>query len=445
MSDFFLSLGRNPLARKVVRQAGLPIPLPEELTRQRAPWAHKTLAGKTILVGGREQRGRYGDMIGILNDAGATVLSGAVDTDGVLFDASALTHVSELADVYSFFHNCVGKIKRRGHVVILAGSARDSAESAAVSEALTGFTRSLAKELGGRGISVNMLRGPEGALLGGPLRFLLSDHGSFITGQVIELTAGGTACMRFDKLLEGRVIFITGAAQGIGAAVARRVAAEGAKVLLLDRPQELHALESLAREVHGTIIPVDLLKDDAVEVTLKKLRELAPIHGVVHNAGITRDKSLFNMSPDRWDAVLKLNLLVPQVMTDLMLGKELDFITSPDCSFVYLSSVGGIAGNPGQCNYAASKAGLIGYTRHLATNGETGSRRFNCIAPGFIETKMTQSMPRGVRELARRFNSFQQGGEPDDIAQAVTFMLSEASSSLNGETLRVCGQNLIGR
>jgi 3-oxoacyl-[acyl-carrier protein] reductase len=277
------------------------------------------------------------------------------------------------------------------------------------------------------------------------LRYFLSDHGSYTTGQVLELSLSGAACLRFDRLLEGRTIFVTGAAQGIGAAIARRSAAEGAKVLLLDRPQELRALEDLAREVHGTIIPVDLLKNDAIEVTLKKLKELAPIHGVVHNAGITRDKFLYNMAADKWDAVLKLNLQVPQVMTDLMLGKDLDFMTSQDCSFVYLSSVGGIAGNIGQCNYAASKAGLIGYATSMAKSQSIAARRFNCVAPGFIETRMTNAMPRSVKELARRFNSLKQGGEPDDIAQAVVFMLSEASSSMNGETLRVCGQNFLGR
>ena len=179
--------------------------------------------------------------------------------------------------------------------------------------------------------------------------------------------------------------------------------------------------------------------------TLKKLRELAPIHGVVHNAGITRDKSLFKMTHDRWSSVLQLNLDVPLALTENMMTKDHDFICAKDVSFVYLSSVGGIAGNPGQTNYAATKAGLIGYVKAKANGNEDHDARFNCVAPGFIETRMTESMPLAVREVARRFNSLKQAGEPDDVAQAVVFLLSDAAAGINGETLRVCGQNLIGR
>ena len=449
MSDFFLSLSRNTLARKVVKKTGLPIPLPQILKRTKSPWSHETLAGRVIAVGGAESAGVYSDLVGVLRDAGAEISGDHPKLDGMVFDASSLTTPASLRALYDFAHARVGKLNPCAHVLVIAkdtgGIDSKDTVARATQDALAGFVRSLAKELGGRGVTVNLVSVAAGVTLGGLVRFFLSHHSSFVTGQTLPATGHKSASMRFDKLLEGRTILVTGAAQGIGASIARRVAAEGAKVLLLDRPQEMAALESMAREVRGTIIPIDLLKEDAVAQTVKKLRELAPIHGVVHNAGITRDKTLFKMSPEKWDSVLALNFDVPVAITEMMMGKDHDYICAKDASFVYLSSVGGIAGNPGQTNYAATKAGLIGYVSAMAASGKAAESRFNCIAPGFIETRMTNAMPLAIREVARRFNSLNQAGEVDDVAQGVTFLLSDAAAAVNGQTLRVCGQNLIGK
>jgi 3-oxoacyl-[acyl-carrier protein] reductase len=368
--------------------------------------------------------------------------------------------------LYEFFHHRIGKLAPCAHLLIVGRAVKTQSVAAATQEALSGFVRSLAKELGGRGITINLLLLPASGEhisltnlgVNGVIRYLLSDHGSFVTGQVLHLQDRQRLSaepqlqqlQRFENLLEGHTILVTGAAQGIGAAIARRVAAEGAKVLLLDRPEELKALEAMAREVQGLAMPIDLLQPDAVVTTVKKLRELAPIHGVVHNAGITRDKTLFKMNRQKWDSVLRLNFEIPVAITEMVTGKDHDFICAKDASFVYLSSVGGIAGNPGQTNYAASKAGLIGYVRALASAQDNNSAhvargRFNCVAPGFIETRMTEAMPLAVREVARRFNSLKQAGEADDVAQAVTFLLSDAAMAINGETLRVCGQNFVGQ
>ncbi len=447
MSDFFLSLSRNTLARKVVKQTGLPIPLPQVLKRERAPWAHTTLSGKEFAIGGYESRGFYGQLAGALQDAGAVISGDPSKVDGLLFDASSLESPESLTDLYQFFHPRIGKLKPCAHVLIVSKTTKGSGNpvTVATQDALAGFVRSLGKELGSRGVTVNLLVADEGIDFGGVVRFLLSGHASYITGQVVTASGHKTASGRYEKLLDGKTILVTGAAQGIGAAIARRAAAEGAKILLLDRPHEMTALEAMAREVHGTIIPVDLLKEDAVVQTVRKLREFAPVHGVVHNAGVTRDKTLFKMKSDAWDSVLNLNLGVPVAMTEMMMSKEHDFVSAKDASFVFLSSVGGIAGNPGQTNYGATKAGLIGYARGWSESERCGQMRFNCVAPGFIETRMTQAMPVAVREVARRFNSLKQAGEPDDVAQAVTFLLSDVSACINGETIRVCGQNLIGR
>jgi 3-oxoacyl-[acyl-carrier protein] reductase len=448
MSDFLLSLSRSAVAQRVVKQAGLPIPLPPILNRLSSPWVHGTLEGKNIALRGLDSNGVfYTSLLRILSDSRAKVSDSSSKLSGMLIDASGLKTPQALRELYLDVRECVGGLLSGAHVLLVTRrhSPLTPPVVAGTQEALRGFTRSLAKELGPRGVTVNQVAADEGVALGGIVRFLMSDHSSFISGQVLEARGGSRFEAKFERLLDGKVILVTGAAHGIGAAIARRAAAEGAKVLLLDKPQEMTALEALAREVHGIMIPVDLMKDEALPLTLKKLREFAPVHGVVHNAGITRDRSLFNMRVDAWDSVIGLNLNVPIAMTELMLSQDHDYVCAKDASFVFLSSVGGIAGNPGQTNYASSKAGLIGYAESRAELAATVSTRFNCVAPGFIETRMTKAMPMAVREVARRFNSLKQAGEPDDVAQAVVFLLSEASLGLNGETLRVCGQNLIGR
>jgi 3-oxoacyl-[acyl-carrier protein] reductase len=464
MSDILLSLSRSTLARRVVKRSGLPIPMPQSLIRQRAPWKHETLAGMHLALGHGEgpqssekgdpqgvSHARYRAMVKALQGAGADTTGEFGKLDGILFDASALTTPVSLKSLYDFFHSRVAFLKPCSHILIVGDEWKKNTDpdfnpvAAATQEALSGFVRSLAKELGGRGITANLVLASRGADLSGVMRYFLSHHGSYVSGQVLSATDCETSKPLFEKLLDGRTILVTGAAQGIGAAIARRAAAEGAKVLLLDRPQEISALEVLARELRGTMLPVDLLRDDAVAQTVKRLRELAPIHGVVHNAGITQDKSLIKMSAERWESVVNLNLGIPLAMTEMMMGREHDFICAKDASFVYLSSIAGIAGNPGQTNYASTKAGLIGYVRALAESDKCGKSRFNCVAPGFIETRMTKAMPVGIREVARRLNSLKQGGEPDDIAQAVVFLLSEASAGISGQTLRVCGQSMIGK
>jgi len=475
MSDFFLSLSRSQLARSVVKQTGIPIPMPQNLKRQRAPWSHGTLHGRKMAIGGAgihattaghtEPTSVEGDLAALLLNAGAEISGDQSELNGILFDATEISSPGELKNLYDYFHPLTGKLLPCAHVLLVGRQRPSFPVAAATQEALSGFVRSLAKELGGRGITVNLIVLPPGessshhADISGLVRYFLSDHSSFVTGQVLLVSepppgAPPLKNQKFENLLEDKTILVTGAAHGIGAAIARRIASEGGKVLLLDRPQEVAALEAVAREIHGMPILIDLLQADAVTTTIKKLREMAPIHGVVHNAGITRDKTLFKMSPSKWESVLKLNFEIPIAITDMMMGPDHDYICAKDASFVFLSSVSGIAGNPGQTNYSAAKAGLIGYAEAMAYGGaqsftsflSQGRReRFNCVAPGFIETRMTEAMPLTVREVARRFNSLKQAGQPDDVAQAVAFLLSDASTCINGQTLRVCGQNMVGR
>jgi 3-oxoacyl-[acyl-carrier protein] reductase len=162
---------------------------------------------------------------------------------------------------------------------------------------------------------------------------------------------------------------------------------------------------------------------------------------LVHNAGITRDKTLRKMSPEQWDSVLRLNLDAIISINNALLARG---AFNKGARIVGVSSISGIAGNFGQTNYACSKGGLAGYTRALAkelTNGIT----INAVAPGFIETRMTSKVPLIPREMGRRSNAFSQGGLPLDVAEVISYFCQPGSQGLNGNVLRVCGQSLLGR
>jgi 3-oxoacyl-[acyl-carrier protein] reductase len=163
---------------------------------------------------------------------------------------------------------------------------------------------------------------------------------------------------------------------------------------------------------------------------------------VVHNAGITRDKLLVNMDAERWDSVLAVNL-----RAQLDLNAALLEPGSPLRSggrLVSVSSTSGIAGNRGQTNYAASKAGIIGMVRALAPVAAGQCVTVNAVAPGFIETEMTAAMPFGTREAGRRINSLHQGGLPVDVAETIAWLAEPGSGGVTGQVVRVCGQSMVG-
>jgi 3-oxoacyl-[acyl-carrier protein] reductase len=166
----------------------------------------------------------------------------------------------------------------------------------------------------------------------------------------------------------------------------------------------------------------------------------------VHNAGITRDKLLANMDDARWDAVLAVNLRAQLELNAALLGGvgTADAPLRAGGRLVSVSSTSGIAGNRGQTNYAASKAGVIGMVRALAPRAAGQGITVNAVAPGFIETEMTAAMPFGTREAGRRINSLHQGGEPVDVAETVAWLAEPGSGGVTGQVVRVCGQSLLG-
>ena len=171
---------------------------------------------------------------------------------------------------------------------------------------------------------------------------------------------------------------------------------------------------------------------------------LAAEHGgfdaVVHNAGVTRDKTLKRMDADRWDLTLDVNLGAVLRLIEALGDRHMN----ADARIVVLSSVAGIAGNFGQTNYAASKAGLLGLLEVAAPRLAEAGIALNAIAPGFIETRLTAAIPAATREGARRLSALSQGGQPVDVAEAITFLCSPGAAALSGQLVRVCGGALIG-
>jgi 3-oxoacyl-[acyl-carrier protein] reductase len=318
-----------------------------------------------------------------------------------------------------------------------------SAPHAAAAAALEGFARSLAKEIGRKGATAHVVYVSEGAedRLEPVLRFLLSDRSAFVTGQPWRVTGrvAAPASVPLVRPLEGKVALVTGAARGIGEATARALAAEGAHVVCLDRPADDGPNGQVARDIHGTPLSVDISDPEAPRAIVAALGSRG-VDVVIHNAGITRDKTLARMSAEWWDQAVDVNLGAVTRIT----GALLEGALRDGGRIVCLSSVAGLAGNVGQTNYSASKAGLVGYVRTLAGPLAARGIAVNAVAPGFIETRLTAAMPVVTREVARRLSALGQGGEPRDVAEALTFLASPGAVGLTGQVVRVCGGMFVG-
>ncbi|ALV43466.1 3-ketoacyl-ACP reductase [Pseudarthrobacter sulfonivorans] len=334
-------------------------------------------------------------------------------------------------------------------VITISRPAAETASPAqsAARQGVDGFLRSLAKELRA-GATANGIVLAGGVQSTSPsalaaLRFFLSGRSAFVDGQFLTVsTEQGHLPPDFEKPLAGKVAVVTGAARGIGAAIARTLHRDGATLVLVDIPAAGDHLAAVANEVRGTALQLDISSSDAGQ---RIIDHAVQRHGrldiVIHNAGITRDKLLANMDHGRWTSVLNINIAAQLRINEALLASE-HFRNSP--RIVSVASTSGIAGNRGQTNYAASKGGVMGMVRAsaplLAVNGGT----INAVAPGFIETDMTARIPFAVREVGRRLNSLQQGGQPSDVAEAIAFLASDAAGGINGDVLRICGQNLVG-
>ncbi len=212
-------------------------------------------------------------------------------------------------------------------------------------------------------------------------------------------------------------------------------------MLGVDVPQNANDLRKVMTKIGGSELLLDVTAIDAPQRIAAAGAELGGLDIVVHNAGITRDKRLANMRTDAWDAVLDVNLRAPERITAHLLESG---GLNDGGSVIGVASIAGIAGNNGQTNYATSKAGVIGLVQALAPRLAERQLRINAVAPGFIETEMTAKVPFAIREIGRRINSLQQGGQPIDVAETIAWFADPASAGVTGNVVRVCGQSMLG-
>ncbi|HEX3736905.1 MAG TPA: SDR family oxidoreductase, partial [Solirubrobacterales bacterium] len=227
--------------------------------------------------------------------------------------------------------------------------------------------------------------------------------------------------------------------RGIGAAIAATLGRDGAKVVGLDVPQAEADLRVVVEALGGEALALDITAADAPEQIAAHFKDGLDV--VVHNAGVTRDRTIAKMPEDRWAQLMEINLSAEERIDDALLDSKR---LNANGRIVCVSSMSGIAGNSGQTNYAASKAGVIGMVESLAPQLAKRKATINAVAPGFIETQMTAAMPIGPREAGRRLSSLSQGGLPGDVAETIAWFASPATTGVNGNVVRVCGQSLLG-
>jgi 3-oxoacyl-[acyl-carrier protein] reductase len=243
-----------------------------------------------------------------------------------------------------------------------------------------------------------------------------------------------------ERTLAGRTALVTGATRGIGLAIALRLAADGATVVGTATTEEGAAkISALLNDVgnSGTGMKLDVTDAAAVDSVLAAIEaKYGAVTILVNNAGITRDNLLLRMKDDEWDAVMATNLrpafrLAKAVLRGMMKARH--------GRIIQIGSVVGSSGNPGQANYSAAKAALLGFTKSLAQ--EVGSRNItvNCVAPGFVDTDMTKALPDAARETLLSRIPLGRLGTPEDIAHAVAFLASSGAGYVTGATLHVNG------
>jgi 3-oxoacyl-[acyl-carrier protein] reductase len=450
VSDWYRDFANSGFGTTITKQLGLPRPA---VLRRYEP-GKPLLPGPAVIGSAGEGRLRN-RLTEILRDAEVTVQSpvtadGATDGEkpaAVILVATGLGTPADLASAHDFLAPAIKRLRATGRVLILADppSEAGSPAQAAARQALDGLVRSIGKELRD-GSTANLIYVPEGAegSIAGPVRFFLSGRSAYVDGQVVTLSAAELPGGEDDERpLAGKIAVVTGAARGIGAAIARVMARDGAHVVAVDIPAAGDKLAEVTNELGGTALQLDITASDAAERLIEHLRER---HGgvdiVVHNAGITRDKLLVNMDAARWNSVMAVNLQAQLDITQALLDAE--GVLKDDARIVCVSSQSGIAGNRGQTNYAASKAGVIGMVRAWAPAFAERRATINAVAPGFIVTEMTARMPLGTREVGSRLNSLQQGGLPVDVAETVAWFSQDANAGVTGNVVRVCGQSLLG-
>jgi 3-oxoacyl-[acyl-carrier protein] reductase len=447
MTDRYQRFATSGIGRQVIGRLGLPEPTP---LRRYEP-GQPLLAGPALV--GAAPGGRLLDTVSsVLTKADAEIRTSDGDNErygALVFDATGITGPDQLRELHAFFHPVVRRLGPCGRVLVL-GTPPESVNPVGeqvAQRALEGFTRSVGKELrrGATAQLVYVARDAEHALES-TLRFLLSAKSAYVSGQVVRVGAVKPDAVvdpdNWDRPLDGQVALVTGASRGIGAAIAEVLARDGARVVCLDVPAQGADLSAVANRVGGEALQMDITAEDAPARLVEYFTTRHDgVDIVVHNAGITRDKKLGNMDDARWDAVLGVNLACQVRINETLLAKK---ALRGNARIIGVSSIAGIAGNVGQTNYGTSKAGVIGMVQALAPKLARRGGTINAVAPGFIETQMTAAVPLFIREAGRRMNGMAQGGLPVDVAETIAWYANPASTGVNGNIVRVCGQSLLG-
>lgn len=453
MADSYANFVNAGIGKKLAKQLGLPQPPRLRRYELGQPLVDGPVAVVTL------KAGIVGTSVtAIAKSAGAHVIEVNSETTysdklgAIVVDATDVTALDELEQFRALVAPAVKALGKSARLVVLGTTPSEvrGVEAAACAQGLEGITRSIGKELR-FGATANLLWiDPDAqgntAVLEAPLRFFLSSRSAYVDGQPLRVRNAKVGDVEaWDKPMTGEIAVITGAARGIGAQIARVFARAGAKVVVVDIPAAGESLSKVANEIGGTALQLDITSADAgrrIAETVARLGDKLDI--IVHNAGITRDKLFVNTDEGRWNSVIDVNLGSQFRINKVLLDPTVAGGLRDGGRIVAVASTSGIGGNRGQANYAASKAGVMGMVRELASELAERHITVNAVAPGFIETEMTSKIPLGTREVGRRINSMQQGGQPVDVGEAIAFLAEPGSSGVTGQILRVCGQSQLG-
>lgn len=467
MNDRYGEFVQSNLGKKLAKNLGLPLPVELE----RFDMGKPVVRGDVLVGSAAGDDHSLSDAVArILADVHANVYVNASASDGikdalantsvdakadtggkdkykvVVFDATNINNADELTTIYEFFHPIARRIDKSGRVIVLGRPPEelDDIQASLAQRALVGFVKSIAKEFK-KGITAQLIYVAKGQEqhLDSTLRFFMSARSAYVSGQVVQVNKGEHVSVDWQQPLAGKTMLVTGASRGIGESIARVLARDGAHVICLDVPQQQSELQKVAGQISGSTLLLDITADDAGEKIANAATKRGGLDAIIHNAGVTRDKTLANMNEQKWNMVININLASIAKINNHLLAND---ALNDNARIVCVSSISGIAGNLGQTNYATSKAGVIGLVNATANQLQANGKgmTINAVAPGFIETQMTTAIPFAIREAGRRMNSMSQGGLPVDVAEAIAWLASPASGGVNGNTVRVCGQSLLG-
>ncbi|MFA9290208.1 MAG: 3-oxoacyl-ACP reductase [Solirubrobacteraceae bacterium] len=451
MEDKYLNFVNSPLGKFIAGKVGLPEPVVLERYKKGQP-----IVDGSIILGSSNNAlfsKEINDVFSGISKKYALENKSTFNAQlwnsesgkikAAIYDASGIKNSEELIQVYNFFNPIARYFSNSGKIVILGLTPELLSEvnQKIAQRALLGFTKAIGKEIA-NGVCANIIyaENTAGENIKSSLRFFASNRSAFVSGQFVEITAGVNETSTWDEPLKGKNVLVTGAARGIGRAIAEVMSRDGANVLVVDVPQAESDLKEVASLIGGDYLSLDITSPDAAKKIAEKYSS-SSLDILVHNAGVTRDKKLANMKPELWNMVININLTSQERINADLISNN---IIKSGGKIVTISSISGIAGNLGQTNYAMSKAGVIGLVEGYAPIYKEKGITINAVAPGFIETKMTAAIPFATREAGRRLSALTQGGQPEDVAETIAWLANPSSQGINGQIVRVCGLSFIG-